>query len=140
MGLTQADFEYKGDEGKTKKNRIYEDDGSFFTVGDVGELDDDRCLFLRDRKIDMIICGGVNNYPSEIESAFTTVPSSRSARTSAAPIIITQSGMATFAATPAVLKVDTIAAKGPTALATSFAPCAKHNSETPITNGRLNSV
>ncbi|MDE0804566.1 MAG: AMP-binding protein, partial [Acidimicrobiales bacterium] len=74
MGLTQADFEYKGDEGKTKKNRIYEDDGSFFTVGDVGELDDDRCLFLRDRKIDMIICGGVNNYPSEIESAFTTTP------------------------------------------------------------------
>lgn len=74
MGLTQADFEYKGDEGKTKKNRIYEEDGAFFTVGDVGELDDDGYLFLRDRKIDMIISGGVNIYPSEIESAFTSNP------------------------------------------------------------------
>ncbi|WP_436796050.1 acyl-CoA synthetase [Actinospongicola halichondriae] len=74
MGLTQADFEYKGDEGKTKKNRIYEDDGAFFTVGDVGELDDDGYLFLRDRKIDMIISGGVNIYPSEIEGAFLSNP------------------------------------------------------------------
>ena len=74
MGLTQADFEYKGDEQKTRKNRIYEDDGAFFTVGDVGELDDDGYLFLRDRKIDMIISGGVNIYPSEIEGAFLSNP------------------------------------------------------------------
>ena len=74
MGLAQADFEYKGDETKTRANRIYEDDGAFFTVGDVGELDDDGYLFLRDRKIDMIISGGVNIYPSEIESAFLSNP------------------------------------------------------------------
>ncbi len=74
MGLTQADFEYKGDETKTKANRIYDEDGAFFTVGDVGELDEDGYLFLRDRKIDMIISGGVNIYPSEIESAFLTNP------------------------------------------------------------------
>jgi long-chain acyl-CoA synthetase len=74
MGLTQADFEYKGDQRKTRDNRIHDDDGVFFTVGDVGELDEDGYLFLRDRKIDMIISGGVNIYPSEIESAFLSNP------------------------------------------------------------------
>lgn len=76
MALAQAAFEYKGDETKTKANRIYEPDGAvFFTVGDVGELDDDGYLFLRDRKIDMIISGGVNIYPAEIEAEFLTHPS-----------------------------------------------------------------
>jgi long-chain acyl-CoA synthetase len=70
MALAQASFEYKGDPEKTNANRR---DG-FFTVGDVGELDDDGYLFLRDRKIDMIISGGVNIYPAEIEGAFLTCP------------------------------------------------------------------
>ena len=74
MGLTQADFEYKGDERKTRDNRIHDTDGAFFTVGDVGEMDADGYLFLRDRKIDMIISGGVNIYPSEIEGAFLSNP------------------------------------------------------------------
>ncbi|MGI8663612.1 MAG: acyl-CoA synthetase [Acidimicrobiales bacterium] len=75
MALAQASFEYKGDETKTKGNRIYEPDGTaFFTVGDVGEMDDDGYLFLRDRKIDMIISGGVNIYPAEIEGTFLTLP------------------------------------------------------------------
>ena len=38
------------------------------TVGDVGYLDDDGYLYLSDRKIDMIISGGVNIYPAEIEA------------------------------------------------------------------------
>ncbi len=54
----------------TRKNRI----GDFFTVGDLGYLDEDGYLFLRDRKIDMIISGGVNVYPAEIEAALLTHP------------------------------------------------------------------
>ena len=75
MALSQASFEYKGDEQKTKGNRIFEPDGTaYFTVGDMGELDDDGYLFLRDRKIDMIISGGVNIYPAEIEGELLTHP------------------------------------------------------------------
>ena len=70
MSLAVADFEYKGDRAKTDANRR---DG-FFTVGDVGELDDDGYLFLRDRKSDMIISGGVNIYPAEIEGELITHP------------------------------------------------------------------
>ena len=40
-----------------------------FTTGDVGYLDEDGFLWLSDRKIDMIISGGVNIYPAEIEGA-----------------------------------------------------------------------
>jgi long-chain acyl-CoA synthetase len=64
MALGQQDFEYHKDRGKTESNRR---DG-FFTVGDVGYLNEDGYLFLCDRKIDMIISGGVNIYPSEIEA------------------------------------------------------------------------
>jgi long-chain acyl-CoA synthetase len=75
MLLAQAIFEYKGDEQKTEGNRVYFPDGTaFFTVGDVGELDADGYLFLRDRKIDMIISGGVNIYPAEIEGTFYQCP------------------------------------------------------------------
>ncbi len=46
----------------------------FFTVGDWGLLDDDGYLFLKDRKSDMIISGGVNIYPAEIEGTLLTFP------------------------------------------------------------------
>jgi long-chain acyl-CoA synthetase len=70
MALGAADFEYHGDKGKTQANRR---DG-FFTVGDIGFLDGDGYLFLCDRKIDMIIVGGVNIYPTEIENVLLTHP------------------------------------------------------------------
>jgi long-chain acyl-CoA synthetase len=44
------------------------------TVGDVGYLDEDGYLFLCDRKIDMIISGGVNIYPAEIEAVLVNHP------------------------------------------------------------------
>ncbi len=64
MKLGQADFEYHKDKDKTEKNR----QAGFFTVGDVGYLNEEGYLFLCDRKIDMIISGGVNIYPAEIEA------------------------------------------------------------------------
>ena len=57
-------FEYHKDKEKTAK--AYRVDG-YFTVGDAGYLDADGYLFLCDRKADMIISGGVNIYPAEIE-------------------------------------------------------------------------
>jgi len=66
----QQDFSYKGDDKKTRENRI----DNFFTVGDVGYLNEEGFLFLCDRKIDMIISGGVNIYPAEIEAVLFTHP------------------------------------------------------------------
>jgi long-chain acyl-CoA synthetase len=63
-------FEYRGDPEKTHASRR----GDFFTVGDVGYLDADGYLFLCDRKIDMIISGGVNIYPAEVEAVLLTHP------------------------------------------------------------------
>jgi long-chain acyl-CoA synthetase len=68
--LGAADFEYKGDKKKTDENRR----AGFFTVGDIGYLDDEKYLFLCDRKNDMIISGGVNIYPAEIESVLLAHP------------------------------------------------------------------
>jgi long-chain acyl-CoA synthetase len=48
--------------------------GSAFTVGDVGRLDDDGYLFLDGRRDDLIISGGVNVYPLEVEQAITRYP------------------------------------------------------------------
>jgi long-chain acyl-CoA synthetase len=70
MLLGPAAFEYKGDAEKTRKNRI----GNHFTVGDVGYLNDDGYLFLCDRKNDMIISGGANLYPAEIEAELIQHP------------------------------------------------------------------
>jgi long-chain acyl-CoA synthetase len=70
MALGAQDFEYHGDKDKTNKNRR---DG-FFTVGDIGYLNEEGYLFLCDRKSDMIISGGVNIYPSEIEGVLLTHP------------------------------------------------------------------
>ncbi|MBW2272188.1 MAG: acyl-CoA synthetase [Deltaproteobacteria bacterium] len=70
MLLGQADFEYKDAKKKTRDNRI----GNYFTVGDVGELNEEGYLFLRDRKLDMIISGGANLYTAEIESELIQHP------------------------------------------------------------------
>jgi long-chain acyl-CoA synthetase len=70
MKLGQADFEYKDAKKKTRENRI----DNFFTVGDIGELNEEGYLFLRDRKSDMIISGGANIYPAEIEAELIQHP------------------------------------------------------------------
>ena len=48
--------------------------GKYMTVGDVGYLDQDNYLYLVDRKIDMVISGGVNIYPAEIEAVIHEHP------------------------------------------------------------------
>ena len=71
MKMGAGDFEYKGDKEKTSKSH---DPEGFFTVGDIGYLNADGYLFLCDRKSDMIIAGGVNIYPAEIEGAIQEHP------------------------------------------------------------------
>jgi long-chain acyl-CoA synthetase len=63
-------FEYRGDPELTAS--VHQ--GRAFTLGDVGFLDEDGYLFLRDRATDMIISGGVNIYPAEIEAVLTAHP------------------------------------------------------------------
>jgi bile acid-coenzyme A ligase len=48
------------------------------TLGDLGYLDADGYLYLADRQTDMILCGGANIYPAEVESAIDTHPAVRS--------------------------------------------------------------
>ena len=67
-----VDFEYHNAEEKTADAHLEEGVG---TLGDVGWLDDEGYLFLSDRRIDMIISGGVNIYPAEIESVLGGHPS-----------------------------------------------------------------
>lgn len=57
-------MEYFKDPDKTRSMRR----GNLVTLGDVGHLDEDGYLFLRDRKVDMVISGGVNIYPAEVEA------------------------------------------------------------------------
>jgi long-chain acyl-CoA synthetase len=70
MRMGSSNFEYHNDEDKTRQARV----GDLFTLGDVGYLDEDGYLFLCDRRNDMIISGGVNIYPAEIENALSVHP------------------------------------------------------------------
>jgi long-chain acyl-CoA synthetase len=64
------DFTYHN---KPEKRAEIERDG-FITSGDVGYIDADGYVFICDRKRDMVISGGVNIYPAEIEAALQAVP------------------------------------------------------------------
>jgi long-chain acyl-CoA synthetase len=70
MQMGGSSFAYHNAEEKTRESRV----GELFTVGDIGYLDDDGYLFLMDRKSDMIISGGVNIYPAEIEGELVMHP------------------------------------------------------------------
>ncbi len=65
-------FFYHGDEEKTAS--AYDAERRYFTLGDVGHLDADGYLFLSDRSADVIISGGVNIYPAEVDAVLLTHP------------------------------------------------------------------
>ena len=67
-----TEFSYLDDPEKTKESTS--PDGTMTTVGDIGYVDDDGFLYLTDRKTFMIISGGVNIYPQEIEDLLITHP------------------------------------------------------------------
>lgn len=68
-------FEYWQDPLKTAQAwREMPDDQIAFTVGDLGRIDDDGYLYLDGRREDLIITGGMNVYPAQVEAALAVVP------------------------------------------------------------------
>ena len=63
-------FNYYKDDSKT--DRAYR--GDYYTLGDVGYLDEDGYLYLTDRSAHLIISGGVNIYPAEAEGVLFAHP------------------------------------------------------------------
>jgi long-chain acyl-CoA synthetase len=66
----QGRFTYYKDEQKT--SRAYR--GDYYTLGDIGYLDAEGYLFITDRSANLIISGGVNIYPAEVEAVLLTHP------------------------------------------------------------------
>jgi long-chain acyl-CoA synthetase len=64
------DFSYVGNEAA----RAGMEAGGLKTMGDIGFLDDDGFLFIVDRQADMVISGGVNIYPVEVELLLQGMP------------------------------------------------------------------
>ncbi len=62
-----ARFSYFGDPVKTEAAWR----GSSFTVGDLGRIDEDGYVYLDGRRVDLIITGGVNVYPAEVENVLS---------------------------------------------------------------------
>ena len=63
-------FRYHKDPEKTAASRHE----GYVTVGDYGSIDSDGYLYIADRRTDLIISGGVNIYPAEIEAALLSHP------------------------------------------------------------------
>lgn len=77
----KARFAYFGDDAKT--GAAYR--GDYFTLGDIGRVDEDGFLFLTDRSANLIISGGVNVYPAEIDAVLLTHPAVADAGTIGVP-------------------------------------------------------
>lgn len=80
--LSAKPFEYHNDPGKTADSR---NKHGWTSLGDVGYEDPDGYLFLTDRKSFMIISGGVNIYPQEIENLLVVHPKVADAAVIGAP-------------------------------------------------------
>ena len=76
-------FEYFKDAEKTSST--YRADGGYFTLGDVGHVDADGFLYLTDRTANLIISGGVNIYPAEVDAVLLEHPAVGDAATIGVP-------------------------------------------------------
>jgi long-chain acyl-CoA synthetase len=76
-------FAYFKDEAKTRSTYI----GDRFTLGDMGYLDDEGFLYLTDRTANLIITGGVNVYPAEVDAALLEHPAVADAATIGVPSV-----------------------------------------------------
>jgi long-chain acyl-CoA synthetase len=65
-----AGFRYFKDDAKSESARR----GELFTVGDFGRVDEDGYLYLVSRRTDLILSGGVNIYPAEVEGVLAEHP------------------------------------------------------------------
>ena len=66
---------YHGQPGKTREAEWFDESGKrFIRTGDIGRFDEDGFLILFDRKKDMIISGGFNIYPSDLEAVLREHP------------------------------------------------------------------
>jgi long-chain acyl-CoA synthetase len=74
-------FHYFGDDDKT--TRSYR--GDYFTLGDLGYVDEDGFLFLTDRDANLIVSGGVNIYPAEVDAVLLEHPAVADAATIGIP-------------------------------------------------------
>jgi long-chain acyl-CoA synthetase len=70
-GVRGHDIEYLGEPEKTAS--VHRGPNQF-TLGDLGYVDEDGYLFLADRRVDMVIFGGSNVYPAEVEGAMLAHP------------------------------------------------------------------
>jgi long-chain acyl-CoA synthetase len=69
--VASGKFDYYGDAEKTANAFV----GEYFTLGDMGYMDADGYLFLTDRTANLIISGGVNIYPAEVDAVLLDHPS-----------------------------------------------------------------
>ncbi|HUC06101.1 MAG TPA: AMP-binding protein [Acidimicrobiales bacterium] len=69
--VASTKFDYFGDPDKT--SNAYR--GDYFTLGDMGYIDQEGFLFLTDRTANLIISGGVNIYPAEVDAVLLEHPS-----------------------------------------------------------------
>jgi long-chain acyl-CoA synthetase len=74
-------FEYYKDADKTSRSYL----GDYFTLGDMGYFDEDGYLFLTGRTAELIISGGVNIYPQEVDNELLKHPSVQDACTVGVP-------------------------------------------------------
>ena len=76
-------FEYANEPAKTAS--AHTADGTAFTVGDIGYVDDDGYVYISGRTADVIVSSGVNVYPAEIENVLGDLAAVRDAGCAAGP-------------------------------------------------------